>query len=318
MLVVGANPTLDRTLALSTLTPGAVLRATSARVTAGGKAVNVCRSAAALGLRAQLVAHLPGRVGAMAADLLAAEGHDVTVVSTTGELRSAIVILEDDGRTTVVNEPGQALARPERKTLVEAVESRLVGQRVLVLSGSVPPSAEDLYRELVIAARSAGVFVIVDAAQEALLQALPAGPDLVTPNLAEAQAVLGLGSGTEGVLAADDARAHALAAGDALIVAGARTALVTAGHHGAAYCTPRGRFWFDAPRVPVVNPIGAGDALVGGIAVALENGIDPLTAIGHGICAGSASVTTALAGHVDSTTYAALFAVRPRPVEESR
>ena len=74
MLIAGPNTTLDRTGTLSELRPGAVLRFTSMEVTPGGKGLNVARAAGALGAPALLVGFVPGRIGAAAADMIAAEG----------------------------------------------------------------------------------------------------------------------------------------------------------------------------------------------------------------------------------------------------
>ncbi|MFZ0161209.1 MAG: PfkB family carbohydrate kinase, partial [Kineosporiaceae bacterium] len=192
MIVLGANLTTDRTLYLDRLVPGNVIRPSRALATAGGKAVNVCRAATAHGVRPRLVANLPGRMGAVVGELLDQEGHDVRRVTTDGEIRSAIVIIEDDLRTTVLNEPGPTLSAADRAALLDAFEAECPGHTVAVASGSLPPGpgAADLYAEMVDRAHRQGVLVVLDAARTDLLAALPAEPDVVTPNLAEALSVL--------------------------------------------------------------------------------------------------------------------------------
>src|SRR5687768_7494305 len=113
MIVVGLNQTIDRTIRLPALVAGRVLRATEAAITPGGKAVNVCRAAVTLGAPAQLVGPFPGRLGAVATELLRAEGLSVSPVPVGGELRGTTVVIEADGRTTVINEPGPALSDTE-------------------------------------------------------------------------------------------------------------------------------------------------------------------------------------------------------------
>jgi sugar/nucleoside kinase (ribokinase family) len=54
-----------------------------------------------------------------------------------------------------------------------------------------------------------------------------------------------------------------------------------------------------APRVGVVNPIGAGDSLVGGLVHALEEGCDWRSAAGFALATASASCEQELAGGVD-------------------
>jgi 1-phosphofructokinase family hexose kinase len=307
LLVLGANLGVDRTLRLERLLPGYVQRPRAAAVTAGGKAVNICRASRAHGVRPRLVANLPGRAGELVGDMLTAEGHDVRRVATAGEARSQIIIIEDDSRITVLNEPGPLLSEADLEALLGALLEELPGHRVVVGSGSLPPGApDDVYGRIVELARSSGALSVVDAARAALRACLAFEPDVVTPNLAEASAAL-LGAGEEAVEAdGDDPRAASLDAARGLRDAGARAALVTAGRHGVAGATADGCFWIAAPFVPGVNPVGAGDSFVAGLAVALERGDALREATIAAVATGSASVAHPLAGGVDPLLVAEL------------
>jgi 1-phosphofructokinase len=299
VLVLGLNLGVDRSLRIERLLPGHVQRPRSVEVTAGGKSVNVCRASRAHGVRPVLIANLPGRGGAFVGELLLAEGHDVRAIATDGEARSQVIIIEDDLRVTVLNEPGPPLSASDRDRLLAAFADELPGQRVAVASGSLPPGApEDTYGEVVALARERGVVTVVDATRNALTACLPFEPDVVTPNLAEAHTALH-GVGDEAVEAAgDDAQAAAVAAARSLRDAGARAALVTAGRHGVAGADAHGAFWVTAPAVREVNPVGAGDFFVAGLAVVLERGGDLRAAALCAVATGSASVASSLAGGV--------------------
>ncbi|MDX6540456.1 MAG: 1-phosphofructokinase [Gaiellales bacterium] len=315
MLVLGVNLGVDRTLRLERLLPGYVQRPRSAMATAGGKAVNICRASRAHGVRPRLVANLPGRMGELVGDMLAAEGHDVRAVATAGEARSQIIVIEDDARITILNEPGAVLSDSDLARLLAALLEELPGQRVVVASGSLPPGApDDAYGRVVELARAAGALSVVDAARAALSACLPFEPDVVTPNLAEATAAL-LGSADEAVEAGgDNPRAAALEAARGLRAAGARAALVTAGRHGVAGAAGDGCFWIAAPAVAQVNPVGAGDSFVAGLAAALERGEPLREATVAAVATGSASVAHELAGGVDPLLVAELQpALSPEP-----
>ena len=81
--------------------------------------------------------------------------------------------------------------------------------------------------------------------------------------------------------------------------------------------------WHPAHAVTVRNPIGAGDALVGGLAAALERGETLEAAVRAGVATAAASVETATAGEIDPLRAAELQAAgappeqvageRPRP-----
>lgn len=315
MLIVGANLTQDRVLRLPELVPGAVVRATEVDVAPGGKPVNVARVARQLGAVPTLVANLPGHLGALLGEELTAAGVDVVAVRTAGEARAATIIAEPTGRITVINEPGPSMQGEDldafRTAYVDALHR--ARPRVVVVAGSLPPGAPPgLYGELVTLAHEHGSLAIVDAGGPALASALAAGADLVKPNLAEAEAVIGTGSGdgpppTELV---DDSspqvRARCDAAAEALVGRGARAAAVSGGARGLALHTAGRSSWFAAPRVVAVNAVGAGDALVAGIAVSLERGDTLETSVGLGVATAAESVRHAMPGVVDAAEVAAL------------
>jgi 1-phosphofructokinase family hexose kinase len=312
VLVAGPNLTIDRTLTIDELRPGEVLRFSEAVVTPGGKGVNVARLARSLGADAVLVGFLPGRTGAAAAGLLGDEGLVLRGVPVGGEIRSTAVVLEGGGRVTVFNEPGPELAAGDWERFEETIAEALSGEHVLACSGSLPPGAPgDAYGRLVALARARGVTSIVDVTGPQLAAALGAGVDVVTPNLAEAEGLLH-GRADETVEAGDVeiVRARATTAASELVSRGARRAVVTAAAAGAAVAWADGTRWLTAPRVASVrNPIGAGDALVGGLALALERGDHFEDAVAFGVAAGAASVETDTAGVVVAARVGELLGV---------
>jgi 1-phosphofructokinase family hexose kinase len=311
VIVAGPNLTIDRTLSIDELRPGEVLRFERAVVTPGGKGVNVARVARELGAGAVLVGFVPGRTGAAAAGLLTDEGIDVRGVAVSGEIRSTAVILERSGRVTVFNEPGPPLGDGDWQRFEDAVAEALAGHTVLACSGSLPPGAPaDADGRLVTLARARGAVTIVDVAGSQLDAALVAGADVVTPNLPEAEGLLH-GRADETVYAGDPAivRARAQAAALELAARGARAAIVTAAEAGAAVASSRGEArWIPALAVDQVrSPIGAGDAFVGGLALALERSEPFDDAVAAGMATGAASVETSTAGLVVPSRVAELL-----------
>jgi 1-phosphofructokinase family hexose kinase len=302
VLVATPNLTVDRTVRLAALVPGAVLRPRRAVVTAGGKGLNVARVLAALGARAELLGFLPEADSTVMTELFGREPVTLHPVPVAGEARVATILIEDSGRVTVLNEPGPQISAESWGDYEDHVRTALASgrHRTLVCSGSLPPGApDDGYGRLCRIARAAGVRTVVDAARGALAAVLPAGPDIVTPNLGEAEGVLS-GAGVEAVEeAGDDVVERASDAVRALCKAGARTAVVTAGAAGAAYGDAASVVWVPTVPVDVVNPIGAGDSFVGGLVDALEQGRDPLECVAAGVGTATASCEQELAGGVD-------------------
>ncbi len=183
------------------------------------------------------------------------------------------------------------------------------GAEVLICSGSLPPGIpDDGYRQLVDIGHRAGVPVIVDAAPAVLREALKSAPDLVSPNLSEAEGLLH-GSLDEPVAEeGDDIADRAVRAATALHEQGAVRAVVTAGAAGAALRTNAGAWWLPAQPVALVNPIGAGDCFAAGAGMALAAGESDVDVVRRGMAAASASCETRTAGRLAAGRAQELFA----------
>jgi 1-phosphofructokinase family hexose kinase len=313
LLVATPNIAVDRTVRLSELRPGQVLRPSRAVVTAGGKGLNVGRAVRALGGEPATLVSFRGRSDAEFVDrLFTVEPVRFVGVDVAGEARVATIYLEESGRVTVLNEPGPELTAGDWERYEQATAAELSGDRhqTLVCSGSLPPGApDDGYARLVHIGHRAGVRVVVDAARTALAACLPAGPDVVTPNLAEAHGVLD-GYTDEAVDDGGlDSPERAAAAVQALCALGARSAAVTAGAAGVAYGELAGEaVWVRTRKVRVVNPIGAGDSFVAGLVYALEDGMSGVDAVTFAVATATASVEQDLAGGVDPRRVREIFA----------
>jgi len=317
LLVIGLNQTIDRTLRLPALEQGHVLRAREVAITPGGKAVNVCRAASMLGAAATLVGPFPGRLGAFAVELLAAEGIDVDAIRVGGELRGTTVMIDDGGCVTVINEPGPELDADGWQRVVAAVESALGRAPTYVaISGSAPPGTpEDAHRQLIDLVHRHGVRVAVDVSGSRLIDAALGGADLLSPNLAEAEQALGTaasaGESVDDSADVDVLTARAQAAAAALVGRGAAAAQVSLGRHGVVVHAAGVDAILPSPSVGVVNPVGAGDSLLGGTVVALGDGAGLLDAVRHGVAYAAASVAHPVAGYADAELVARLLAATP-------
>ncbi len=314
MLVVTPNLCFDRTLWVDRFEAGTVSRPDRVVVTAGGKGVNVARTLRDLGHRPLVIGLVPAQQGDLLVRMLREEGAVLHPIPVPGAVRSATIVIERSGRATVLNEPGPAVSAGERDALVEAVATSLdvaeTDAPVVVCSGSLPPGLPvDTYAAICRLVHEYGGVVLVDAAREVLAATLAACPDLVTPNLDEAEGLM-TGTVTESSGQEDDiedVRTRALQAACGLRERGARRAVVTAGVHGAAYVEAEQMGWVEAPRVEVTNPIGAGDSFVGGLAGRLAaGGHDWWDAVRYAVTVASAAVEQPGAGRVDAGRARAL------------
>lgn len=319
MLVLTPNLCFDRTLWVDRFDVGTVSRPFRVEVTAGGKGVNVARTMRDLGHRPLLIGLVAAHQGDLLATLLRDEGVRLHPVPVPGSVRSATIVIETSRRATVLNEPGPVVGAAERDALAAAVAGELdaagADAPVVVCSGSLPPGLPvDTYAVICALVHERGGVVLVDGARDVLAATLAAGPDVVTPNLDEAEGLVSgavtetSGHGSD----VADVRARSLDAARALRMRGARRAVVTAGAHGAAYADAEQEHWVDAARVEVANPIGAGDSFVGGLAARLAAGdSDWWGAVRYAVAVASAAVEHPRAGHVDAERVAALAGGHP-------
>jgi 1-phosphofructokinase len=280
IVTVTLNPSVDRTIGIDTLRRGEVLRATTSRVDPGGKGINVARALAVHGIKSRAVVAIGGAEGRQLADLLSAVGVDVVAVPIAGAIRSNVTVVEPDGTTTKLNEPGARLTPAEVAAVVDTAVAAATGADWLVASGSLPPGVPaTVYADLVARMAGTGTRVAVDTSGTAFAASLPAGPRLVKPNDEELAECVGEPLPTLG----DVVRAcHALRA------RGAGEVLASLGAAGAILVDGNGVTYAHARPVTPVSSVGAGDALLAGFLAAGGEGTDALV---EAVAWGAAAVT---------------------------
>ena len=296
IVTVTPNPSLDRTVEIPELIPGAVLRATTHRVDPGGKGVNVSRVLARFGR--PTLAVMPGGAGELA-ELLRRAGVQPVCTPADGITRVNTALVEPDGTTTKVNEPGLPLSAAEVDTLVDTVRVHAARAAWVVTAGSIPAGApSDLHGRIVAAVRGTGARVAVDTSGEALRAAVAAGPDLIKPNVAELAELVGHPL---------PRLADVLAAARDLVTGGIGTVLVSMGAAGALVVdgADDGAAWHTASLpTPVRSTVGAGDSTLAGYLIALTGAGDvkAADALVHAVACGAAAVGlpgTAVPGPAD-------------------
>ena len=194
MLVVTPNTCIDVTTWLPSLVPGSVSRATRTEVTAGGKGVNVCRgccgpSATAPASSASLPPPTPG--GRSCSPPRAATSSQCCTAARPASRSSSSRM---PGRVSVVNgrgpEPhewdhGRAARHDRRAGGADPPDRRAVLR--VAPTGCATHARTPTWSTV---GHARGVPVFVDAAPAVLEATLPAGPDLVSPNVGEVESLL--------------------------------------------------------------------------------------------------------------------------------
>ncbi len=282
------NPSIDRTISVAALEHGEVNRASGSRVDPGGKGINVARALTANGTSSLAVLPSGGPEGGLLEELLRRAGTAYAAVPISGTTRENIAVIEPDGTTTKINEPGPALDDAELDALFAAVDAQLAGSADdpvawVVGSGSLTPGMPaDSYASLVRRAKAAGCRVAVDSSGAPLLAAVPAGPDLIKPNHEELEELVGRSLPT-----LEDVREAAAA----LVAGGIGTVVVSLGRHGALLVGPEGIAQAAAHIDNPVSTVGAGDSLLAGYLHAVCRGAGPQEALATGVAWGAAAVS---------------------------
>ncbi|SDQ13572.1 1-phosphofructokinase [Actinopolyspora saharensis] len=306
IVTVTPNPSLDRSVALGRLERGAVHRSERSLLEPGGKGVNVARALAAADHGAVALLPTGGAEGSRLAELLAPESVSVVEVPIEGTTRTNLTLLEPDGTTTKINEPGSALNRGELEGLRSRLGELAARADWVVACGSLPAGCpEDLHAALVRTSRSAGTRVAVDASGGPLAEARWARPDLIAPNLSELAELVGreLSDLAEVVSAAREVRRDDVGA-----------VLVTLGERGAVLVEARGCWHANSRARWVRSTVGAGDAALAGFLLA---GADGPEALRHAVAYGTAGVELS-GSRMPSPGDLRLESVRVTEVDETR
>jgi fructose-1-phosphate kinase PfkB-like protein len=273
IVTVTPNPSIDRTLDVPAVRRGEVIRVRSASSEAGGKGINVARALAEMGIETLAVAPASSATRARLGVLLGGRVA-LRTVPIDGEIRVNLSLVEPDGTVTKVNEPGPTMGEREAETFLDAVvgviistlehgggegdDSGAAGGRAddwVVGCGSLPPGMPDAFYARLAARLPTGTRVAVDADREALRAVLGTPIELIKPNRAELEEVVGRPLPTLG---------DVLDAAADLLLGGPKRVLVSLGPDGALVVDRTGACHAEAPISDVANTVGAGDALLAG------------------------------------------------------
>ena len=284
VITVTPNPSVDLLFEAERLVWDDANRLPQPRRRVGGQGLNVARAVQALGGRALPIALLGGAAGEELSALLEAEGQPVRAVPIAGETRVFVATRERaTGRSLLLNPRGPSCTAADGERLLAVVCEALEdsGARWVACCGSVPPGIPaDLYARIAREAGARGVRVVVDADGE-LLRAAAGACDLLVPNEHEAARLAGMAASS----VADAARA-------ARQLRRGRTdvACVTLGERGAVLAAAEGSWHAAAPAASTGSAVGAGDAFLGALLLALAADCPRPEALRRAVAAGAAAL----------------------------
>ena len=275
------NPALDITTGTEVVRPTNKLRCAAARHDPGGGGINVARVAQALGAKSVAVFPAGGPAGEVVNSLLAAESIAVQRVAIDGWTRESFTVNESSTAAQYrFVLPGPELTAAEQTECIRQLRSAAGSARIVVASGSLPPGVPDaFYQQVADVCADLDVKLLLDASGGGLKH-VTSGVYLIKPSLRELREHVGreLLSEAEQFSAARD-----------LVDRGAaECVLVSLGAKGALLVTATAGLRYEPVSVPPGSSVGAGDAMVAGVAVGLTRGWALSEAVRLGIAAGAA------------------------------
>ncbi len=295
IITVTLNAAIDKSLAVPNFRLGRRHRTVDQRTMAGGKGVNIARTLKALGQPVIATGFAGGPTGTHIVEQLTEESILNDFVRIREESRTNTSVLDPTtGEQTEINERGPAVTEREVELFRDKLLYLARGAAIVVFAGSLPRGVEpDIYASLIRDLERLDVITVVDTDGEPLRHAVRAEPDVVSPNVLEAEELVGH------EFASEEERSLALAEIAAL---GPREAIMTLPDGCFAQVLVDGQLKLKRARVELREPVakrGSGDAFLAGYLAARYEGRAPDQCVRFGVACGAESTTRLGAGLID-------------------
>ncbi|HEX8054721.1 MAG TPA: 1-phosphofructokinase family hexose kinase [Thermoleophilaceae bacterium] len=298
IVTVTLNAALDRTLSVPNFRLGRRHRAVDSTTMAGGKGVNVARALKTLGQPVIATGVAGGQTGTRLIEQLTGEAILNDFVRIQGESRTSTAVIDPtSGAQTEINERGPSVAEAELELFVDKLLYLAKGAGVVVICGSLPAGVPvETYARLVKELKATGVTTVVDSEGEPLRLATRAEPEVVTPNVLEAEELVGHEF--------SDYEDDLPAAAREVVDMGAREAIVTHETGCVAVVSEEGerrlcRVTIDPTHVDVSSGVGSGDAFLAGYVASRYTGSPAEECLRFAVACGAESVQHFGAGVID-------------------
>ncbi|MFN2469957.1 MAG: 1-phosphofructokinase family hexose kinase [Gaiellaceae bacterium] len=295
IVTVTMNAALDRTLTVPNLQLGHRHRTSATLTQAGGKGINVARALKRFDVPVVATGLAGGGTGMRIVEELTNEAilHDLVRIRDNSRTSTAIVD-PMAGTYTEIYEWGPHVEPDELDVLREKIRYLAGSAEFVVFAGSLPRGVENsFYAEMIRELNRRGVQTVLDSEGEPLRLGVEAEPVLVSPNVREAEALVGQ------EFAQEEDYLHAL---DRIAELGARNVLIT--QESGCYALlreerQRRRLRAVAPQVEVVSGVGSGDVLLAAFIAARQKQRTGEEALRAAVAAGTASTLEVGAGRFD-------------------
>jgi 1-phosphofructokinase/tagatose 6-phosphate kinase len=295
IITVTLNAAIDKSLSVPNFRLGRRHRTVEQRTMAGGKGVNIARTLKALGQPVIATGFAGGATGTHIVEQLTEESILNDFVRIREESRTNTSVLDPTtGEQTEINERGPSVSEREVELFRDKLLYLARGAAIVVFAGSLPRGVEpDLYAALIRDLERMEVTTVIDTDGEPLRQAVRAEPDVVSPNVLEAEELVGH------EFAGEEERSIVVREIAAL---GPRESIMTLPDGCFALVLVDGQPRLKRARIEPREPIarrGSGDAFLAGYVAARYEGRAPDQCLRLGVACGAESTGRLEAGLID-------------------
>jgi len=295
IITVTLNAAIDKSLSVPNFRLGRRHRTVEQRTMAGGKGVNIARSLKALGQPVIATGFAGGATGTHIVEKLTEESILNDFVRIREESRTNTSVSDPTtGEQTEINERGPSVSEHEAELFRDKLLYLARGAAIVVFAGSLPRGVEsDMYAAMIRDLERLDVTTVIDTDGEPLRQAVRAEPDIVSPNVLEAEELVGH------EFAGEQERSLAVRE---IVALGPREAIMTLPDGCFAQVLVDGVPRLKRARVAPLEPIakrGSGDAFLAGYLAARYEGRAPDQCLRFGVACGAESTARFGAGMID-------------------
>jgi len=293
ILTITLNPAIDMSYRMNTLELDTVNRCSNVIKTAGGKGINVTRVIRLAGKDVCATGFLGGTNGQFISEELSAIGTDHQFLQIDGNTRNCIAILHDHGKQTEILEDGPEIKQEDAIRFISMFEHMIDSYEVITASGSLAKGLpSSFYRQLISIANEKGKKFILDTSGDALKEGIEAKPFLIKPNREELSKLIG-----NDVQSIDDVKQAILSLKRYEIP----FIVVSLGADGALGFYKDQFYKITPPNIDAVNPVGSGDSMIAGLAIAISEGFSPEKIFAYGSAFGTLNAMEEKTGYINQS-----------------
>ncbi len=292
VLTVTLNPSVDIRVDVENFQLGGKFYGKSTR-NYGGKGINVAKTLRDMGVHVTAMGFL-GEANYIGYKQYFEENKiDDKFILVDGFTRLATRIeVEEPRSTTIVHDDSFFVPSDKLTKFIKNYTNLVKKHDLIVLSGEIPENVPDIiYADLIDIAREHKKIVFLDTAGNPLRLGIKSRPHLIKPSLNELSAINDTNLNVK----------QALSLAKEYVNDGIGIMVISMGGKGAVWIDKNKQIETTPPQVTVRTKIGAGDAMVAGLAFGTINGWEPEQIMGFATALATYSVSRAKVGFNELT-----------------